>query len=928
MKKTLPGFEDAVYNTLDVARRCNLDLHHYDGKTLHMPNFEIPPDYKTKQDYLRALIYKGAEERYNGVTQEIRDRIERELEVIFGQDFTGYFLIVWDYINFARKNGISVGPGRGSAAGSVVAYALKITDIDPLRFGLLFERFLNPERISPPDIDTDFSDQRRDELIRYVQERYGKDRVAQIATFGTIGAKNAVRDVARVLGLPPAEGDRISKMIPDGLGVTLESALADVPELRRLREQDSVHEELFRHALAIEGMARQTSTHAAGVIIAPDDLAKFTPLMRGANKEEDVSTQYEMKNLEMIGLLKMDFLGLKNLSVIDGAVDIIHKRYDKSFDINTIPLDDKKTFELLGKGKTNGVFQLESTGMKEILKKLEPEYFSDIIALLALYRPGPLGSGMVDDFINRKKGISEIVYDHPSLEPILKETYGIILYQEQVMQIANVIAGFSLGQADLMRRAMGKKKTDILDKIENEFYEGAKKNAVDINIAKRLWSLIYKFAGYGFNKSHSAAYAIITYRTAFMKANFPDAFMASILTTDMGDTNKVVKYVSDCQDMGIKVMPPDVNNSDVDFTATNEGIRFGLAAIKNVGENAVRAIIQERGKNGKYKSLDDFCARAKNNILSKSLIESLVRAGTFDTMGHTRATLVDAIPRAVELAQKVQKDKSAGQDSLFGDIFEEDSDVEDSIREELPELDHKDLLRDEKALLGIFITGHPLSEYDSELSLFVTDRAGDLFEKKELGKVRMAGIVSDLKKKKIKSGDRMGLFNLEDQTGSVEVAIMPDLLTEKESIITEGEIMVVEGVAQLRGDSVSVRADMIMTLAEAWPRFIREMHLNLTSSQLSNDQLLRLKGTLLQSNGSARVVLHVKFPDIGTVDYELEHSYFITPNHDLKKKMDELFDRDAVSLKATNAFSTPAKKNGNRWNNNKYPAKPKNAGNN
>ncbi|MDX9754610.1 MAG: DNA polymerase III subunit alpha [bacterium] len=917
MKTSLPGFEDAIENTAQVAQLCNLELK-YDGRTLHMPSFEIPKAFETKVDYLRDLVYKGAKERYGEVTDAIHSRIETELDVIIGQDFTGYFLIVWDYINFARQKKISVGPGRGSAAGSVVAYCLYITDIDPLQFGLLFERFLNPERISPPDIDTDFSDKRRDELIRYVQEKYGKDKVAQIATFGTIGAKNAVRDVARVMGLPAVEGDRIAKMIPDGLGVTLEQALADVPELRRLREQDSVHEELFRHALAVEGMARQTSTHAAGVIIAPDTLTKFTPLMRGANKEEDVSTQYEMKNLELIGLLKMDFLGLKNLSVIDGAVEIIHQRYNPDFDINTIPLDDKKTYELLGKGRTNGVFQLESTGMKEILKKLEPEHFSDIIALLALYRPGPLGSGMVDDFINRKKGIAEIVYDHPSLEPILKETYGIILYQEQVMQIANIIAGFTLGQADLMRRAMGKKKVEILEKMENDFYEGAKRKNVDLNIAKRLWNLIFKFAGYGFNKSHSAAYAVITYRTAYLKAHYPDAFMASILTTDMGDTNKVVKYVRDCEEMGILVLPPNVNHSDMDFTATDEGIRFGLAAIKNVGTGAVRTIIQERKKKGKYKSLDDFCERAKNGVLSKSLIESLIRAGAFDSMGHTRATCLHALPDAVERAQKVQKDKAAGQDSLFGDFLDENASAEDTIKEELPELEKSELLKYEKLLLGFYFSGHPLAKFENELSLFVTGQAGNMMDKEDQTKVRLAGIVSNLKKKKTKNGDRMGTFLLEDQTGSVEVAVMPNLLTEREEVIKDDEILIVEGVASQRGDTVSIRADQLLPVDEAWQKFIKEMHIQVKSTQLDETQLTRLKGTLLQANGSVRVVMHIHFPEIGILDYELEHAFFVVPSHDLKNRIEELFTEDCVRFKAINGFTTPNPKNGNRYGN-KYP---------
>ncbi len=896
----MPDYVDAVENTALVAEQCQLELN-YDGSKLIMPNYEIPEDAGTYEDYLRKLVYDGAKERYGEVTQEVKDRIERELDIIIGSDFTGYFLIVWDYMNFARKQGISVGPGRGSAAGSVVAFCLYITDIDPLKHGLLFERFLNPERISPPDIDTDFSDKRRDEVIRYVQEKYGSDRVAQIATFGTIGAKNAVRDVARVLGLPAVEGDRIAKLIPDGLGVTLQQALDDVPELRRIRDQDAVHQELFRHALKIEGMARNTSTHAAGVIIAPDDLRLFTPLMRGADKENDISTQYEMKILESIGLLKMDFLGLKNLSVIDGAIESIHERHDPNFDITNVTLDDPKTYELLCKAKTNGVFQLESTGMKEILRKLGPETFSDIIALLALYRPGPLGSGMVEDFIKRKHGEAQIVYDHPSLEPILKETYGIILYQEQVMKIANVIAGFTLGQADIMRRAMGKKKVELLNRMETEFYEGAKEKGVDKAIAQRLWSLIYKFAGYGFNKSHSAAYAIITYRTAYLKAHFPAEFMASLLTTDMNDTNKVVKYVNECNDSGILVLPPDINQSKETFTATDEGIRFGLAAIKGVGMNAVRSIIKEREKNGAFKSIFDFCERAEAGILSRSLLENLIRAGTFDSMGYNRATLLNAYPSALERAQGILRDKAIGQGSLFS-AFEEDEDQQDIPIEEKPELDRAEILQYEKSLLGMYITGHPLNDFGMELSLFARNKAADLIDKQDSSKVQLMGIATEIKKKKTRNGDRMALMILEDMTGTVEVAIMPASLEKYEEILQEESILIVEGISSQRGDQISVRADRIMTVEEGWNKYVREMHVQIQTDNLDDDCMQRLRGCFLENAGDVPIILHIGVPEVGTVDYSIS-DFKVRPSRELKLRLEDFIQEGAVSFSRTNGSS-------------------------
>ncbi len=865
-----------------------------------MPYYEIPEGETSYVDYLRKLVYQGAKERYGELTPEIEQRIEKELDVIIGSDFTGYFLIVWDYMNFARKKKISIGPGRGSAAGSVVAYSLYITDIDPLQHGLLFERFLNPDRISPPDIDTDFSDKRRDEVIRYCQEKYGSDRVSQIATFGTIGAKNAVRDLARVMGLPAVEGDRIAKLIPDGLGVSLKDALNDVPELRQLRDKDATHKELFRHALAVEGMVRQTSTHAAGIIIAPDALWKFTPLMRGANKDEDVSTQYSMKSLESIGLLKMDFLGLKNLSVIDGAVEIIHKRHDPNFDITKVSLDDEKTYELLGRGKTNGVFQLESTGMKEILRKMQPGTFSDIVALLALYRPGPLGSGMVEDFIKRKRGEAEITYDHELLEPILRETYGIILYQEQVMKIANVIAGFTLGQADIMRRAMGKKQEKLLMEMEKDFYAGAEKNGVSRQIAQRLWSLIFKFAGYGFNKSHSAAYAVITYRTAYLKAHYPAAFLASLLTTDMNDTNKLVKYINDANDYGISVLPPDINQSEEVFTVTDGGIRFGLAAIKSVGTNAVRSIIREREKNGPYKSLYDLCARAEPRILNKSILEGLIRAGAFDSFNHSRATLLELYSSSMERANGILRDKAIGQASLFSDLDEDDDEDEDVTIEELPELDKSEILQYEKKLLGIYITGHPLADIQPELRIFARDLAGELIEKTDLGKVRLAGIVTELKKKKIKSGDRMALMMLEDMSGTVEIAIMPNLLEPKESILREDAIFIVDGQASQRGDQVSVRADKIMTLEEGWREFVREMHVTVAATSLDDERLYRFKGRLLETPGETPVILHLNFPEIGTVDYHLDAEYKVQPSRELKLALEDIFEKGSVLFKSSN----------------------------
>ena len=910
MRNQLPDFSDALDNTRDIARRCNLELK-YDGKTLHMPKFEIPSEEESKEAFLRRLVWKGAGERYGTVTEEIRERIERELAVIIGQNFTAYFLIVWDFMRYAHEQGISTGPGRGSAAGSVVAYCLRITDIDPLEHVLLFERFLNPDRISPPDIDIDFSDLRRDEVIRYVQNKYGHDHVAQIATFGTIGAKNAIRDVGRVMAIPPSECDRICKLVPEQLGISLEEALKESPELRQLRDQDPRYRELFERAMSIEGMVRQTSTHAAGVIIAPTELTQYTPLMRGADKEEDICTQYSMKSLEKIGLLKMDFLGLKNLSIIDRCLQLIRETRGEEIDIARIPLDDYPTYELLGRAKTNGVFQLESTGMKDILKKLKPTQFSDLVAILALYRPGPLGSGMVDDFIKRKHGRQKITYDHPLLEPILRETYGTILYQEQVMRIASAIAGFTLGQADIMRRAMGKKDLELLNEQKNLFLEGAVKNNVPRETASKLWDLIHHFAGYGFNKSHSAAYAIITYRTAWLKAHYPKEFLAALMTADMGNTTQINKYRKDSKEMAIEILPPDINQSGEDFSITSTGIRFGLAAIKNVGAGAVKCMIRERERKGLYRSLQDFCVRAEPGAINRGVVESMIRAGAFDSLGHTRNTLLTALPDVLERAQGEARDRATGQISLFGDMDEEETREEEL--KELPELPGDELLRYEKLLLGNYITGHPLAEYESELNLFSTVSAEELNdESASLDAVRVAGIIVEVKRRTAKaSGDRFAILTLEDLTGTVEVAVMPKVLEAKGHLIAEERIVVVSGRGERRGDQVSVRADTLCTLEEAWSQYIARVHIRMQASGMDDHRLKSLGEMLQQHPGRIPVTLHILIPGMGEVLYEVEQSFHVNPGPDLQESVELLLDEESVWF----GKKSPASSSGNGYGN-------------
>ncbi|MCA9430499.1 MAG: DNA polymerase III subunit alpha, partial [Candidatus Omnitrophica bacterium] len=848
MWKELGQYEEALKNTTEIANRCNVEIEK-SGNSLIMPKFEAP-EKVSNTDFLRELTYQGLWERYFDHADEmdwdpteskpktltpigdppslpgdweaiakrlpkvVVDRAEFELEILDSKGYNEYFLIVWDFIDFARKRDIAVGPGRGSAAGSIVAYALRITDIDPLQFGLIFERFLNPERESPPDIDTDFSDKRRDEVIRYCAERYGSESVSQIATFSRMGAKQVVRDVARVMGMPASEGNRIAKLIPNELNIKLGKALQDAPELEAVRHEDPQHEKLFEIALAIEGTIRQTSVHAAGIVIGPESLINLCPLMKTNNGES--CTQYEHKHLEDLGLVKMDFLGLKTLSVIEDTVKAIQDS-GREFDMAEIPLDDPKAYALLQKGRTNGIFQLESAGMKDLIKKLHPETFYDVIPLVALYRPGPLQSGMVDKFIARKHGREMTVYDHPDLEELLSETYGTILYQEQVMQIASKIAGYSLGEADMLRRAMGKKKVEEMQKQKTRFMEGAAAKGYDKAMADKLFDTIEYFAGYGFNKSHSAAYGVIAYQTAYLKANYPGEFMAAAMTNDRNNTDKVVRYVSDCREMGIPVLPPDINLSHENFTVTSSGILFGLWGIKGVGEAAVRAIIREREENGPYKNLQDFCERIDGGVVNSKIIDCLIRTGAFVSFGKKRSQLLAAYPEAIAGAAAIHKDRASGQANLFGDMVAEAS-SEDLEYPDLPELTDSEILQDEKKLLGFYISGHPLSEHATEIQKLSTHQAADIteIEPDQSFPVRIVGIITSVQKRKTKNGDTMANIRVEDLTGEFVGTLFPNLYQTTESLLFEGSIVAVEGFAKQGRDQPEVTVDALKPLKASW----------------------------------------------------------------------------------------------------------------
>jgi DNA polymerase III subunit alpha len=893
---------EAIANTVTIADQCNLEL---DFKTYHFPHFE-PPAGKTLDELLEDEAAQGLEARLVSIREKLadfgpereqayRDRLRIELDCIKQMGFPGYFLIVADFINWAKDNGIPVGPGRGSAAGSLVAYAIRITDIDPLPYNLLFERFLNPERISMPDIDVDFCTDRREEVIQYVNEKYGRDKVCQIITFGTMAARGVIRDVGRVLDMTYGDVDRIAKLVPEVLGITLADALKQEPKLTELANADAKVKELLEIALRLEGLARHASTHAAGVVVAPNDLEEYCPVYKD-QKTGVINTQYSMKYVEKIGLVKFDFLGLKNLTVIDNAVKLIRAGKDPAFDITRLRDDDRESYELISSGNTTGIFQLESSGMKEMLVKLKPSCFEDVIAACALYRPGPLGSGMVDDFIDRKHGRKKVTYDLPQLEPILKDTYGVIVYQEQVMQIARTLAGYSLGGADLLRRAMGKKDPAVMAKEKVPFLDGARQLGIDLAKAEAIFDLMAKFAEYGFNKSHSAAYALVAYQTAFLKAHYPVEFMAALLTEDMGNTDKVVKNINDCRDMGIEVLPPDINASDLSFRVLGNSIRFGLGAIKNVGGGAIESIMEAR-QEGPYQDIFDFCERVDLRRVNRRVIESLGKSGAFDSTGARRAQLLAGLEDAMNLGQRLQQERDSAQVSLFGiaEIVRGNGNGGAKLPE-IPEWDEKSRLNYEKEALGFFITGHPLGRYAADIKrLASTDSAslGDLGDKTE---VRLCGIVAALKEHLTKKGERMGFVTLEDLVGSVEVVVLPNVYGAAVDLLKGDDPLLVSGVLEKGEKANKVIVNEIHYLRDVNERQTRVVHVTVNSPAVDPSQLDLLKGIMMRYQGSCRTFVHVVIPDQCATTIRLPDSYQVAPSEGLVNEVDGLFGYKAVSF--------------------------------
>ena len=808
MAALFPGRPGVLENTLKIAERCNVEIKF--GEYL-LPNYDIPEGY-TADEYFEKLCHEGFEKRYPNAGDQYKERLEYEIGVIKQMGFPGYFLVVQDFVRYAKSQGIKVGPGRGSAAGSMVAFCLEITNVDPMKYDLLFERFLNPERISMPDIDIDFCFERRPEVIEYVTQKYGEDKVAQIITFGTMAARAAIRDAGRVFDIPYGRVDKIAKMIPEGFNEgrpwTIDAAIEHVPELKDAYENDpEVTRQILDMAKNLEGLVRQDSIHAAGVVISDQELTNRTPVQRKG--EAEIVTQYSMGSIEKIGLLKIDFLGLRTLTVIDNAVKNINKKHGVDIDIDTIPDDDKTTYELLQKGETTGVFQLESTGMRSLLRDLQPTAFTDIIALLALYRPGPLGSGMVKDFVERKHGQKSISYPHEMLEPILKETYGVMVYQEQVMRIASTMAGFSMGQADTLRKAMGKKLPEVLTKLRRQFVEGSVENGVEEGLAGKIFDLIVHFAGYGFNKSHSTAYAVVSWQTAWLKAHYPVEFMAALLTSIMGNKDKVAQYINECRRMNVEILPPDVNESYRDFTVVGSSIRFGLSAVRNVGEGAIEGIISEREHGGQFKSIYDFCRRVGMGVLNKRTIESLIKGGAFDSCNVSRKQLLLTFEKAVDMGIRSQKDKAAGQFTIF-DMGDGDGganeDVKDPIDELVPEFEKHELLAYEKEMLGLYVSDHPLLGLADALANQTEFSTVELKEQKDGTIGWIGGIITKIKKINTKKGDIMLFIELEDLDGSVEVVVFPGTAEKYKTLIEVDKMVVIKGRLDVKEDEVKALA--------------------------------------------------------------------------------------------------------------------------
>ena len=932
MQALFSDIPEALANTVEIAKRCNLEIQL--GKSF-LPKFPIP-EGETEASYFCRVSREGLEQRlkvlldetaedYAVKRKEYEDRLQIELDVINNMGFPGYFLIVADFIQWSKDNGIPVGPGRGSGAGSLVAYALKITDLDPLKFDLLFERFLNPERVSLPDFDVDFCMEGRDRVIDYVAQTYGRDSVSQIITYGTMAAKAVVRDVGRVMGQPYGFVDRLAKMIPFEIGMTLPKALEESEDLKKAYENEEEVTAMLNMALSLEGLARNAGKHAGGVVISPTVLTDFSPLYCEEGGQS-VVTQFDKDDVEAVGLVKFDFLGLRTLTIIDWAVKHVNRRRaieaEEPLEIEHLPLEDKATFDLLQAANTTAVFQLESRGMKDLITRLQPDSFEDIVALVALFRPGPLQSGMVDDFINRKHGRAEVDYFHPDLEQVLTPTYGVILYQEQVMQIAQVLANYTLGGADMLRRAMGKKKAEVMAEQRELFMKGAVARGVDADLATHIFDLMEKFAGYGFNKSHSAAYALLSYQTAWLKAHYPAEFMAAVLSADMDNTDKVVGLIEDCHEQGVKVLPPDINQSIYQFSVPDEkSVLYGLGALKGVGEAALDGIISERESNGVFADLYDFCRRNDTRKVNRRVMEALIKSGAMDSLGPNRASLSASLSNAVQLAEQNQKNASVGQHDMFGSSEEPDAHASVHIIK-VDDWDDEIRLANEKETLGLYLTGHPITRYENELRRFTecrfskvpglvpeSERSGQGgggyggYRKKNKTQYCLAGLLIGMRVRKTKTGSKIVTGVLDDRTARIEVVLYEDVFEQYGSALVKDKVCVIVGSVSYDdfNAAYSVNANTIYTITQAREKFARGLQIKFDRSKAngswSETNVTKQLTEVLHTYREGNCPVNIEYNSGKDVSqFVLGEEWNVVPSDDLLTRLDKVFGAEHIEI--------------------------------
>ena len=883
MSQVFGDFPELLSRTLDIADRCSVELKPTDNP---FPDFAVPPGFDI-DSYFTKVVQDGFQERLKQLKvqldagnlehsiAEYEQRLEDEIAIIQTMKYTGYFLIVWDLIRYSSENGIPVGPGRGSAAGSLVSYSMRITDIDPLQYGLLFERFLNPERVTLPDIDIDFCMNRRAEVIDYVTQKYGREQVSQIITFGTMAARGVIRDTGRGMQMSYSEVDRLAKMIPAELHITLDKAMAQNKELKSLVAKDERVREVMEIAQKLEGLARHASMHAAGVVIAPRPLIDLVPLYKSG--KDEIMTMYPMTDVEKMGLLKMDFLALTTLTVIDDTIKMLASREGVTLDIDSLALDDDETYKLFSNGLTSGVFQFESSGMRDILRKFKPSSIEHLTALNALYRPGPIGGGMIDDFIKRKHGQKMVTFEIPELRGILEETYGVIVYQEQVMQIANLLGGYTLGEADLLRRAMGKKKPKEMAAHREKFVSGSKdKGFTDSTKITKIFDLMEQFAGYGFNKSHSAAYAVLAYRTGYLKAHYPSYFMAAVLTSERGNTDKIVKYINECREMHISILPPDINSSDVNFTPSHNGIRFGLAAIKNVGETAIRSIVDGKP----FHSMFDVCERVDLRTVNKRVIESLIKAGAFDSLGQDRSLLYNNVDRAIDWGQRKQHEAEVGQGGLFSSFNDEPEDGSDMMALVEPWSEAVQLAH-EKETLGFYITGHPLRRHLNQIKTLTNATTTDLSDKAPSSEIVIGGVVAQLRTMRTKKGDPMGVLLLEDLEGTVEILIFPDTYSKRRDIIIADAPIIVKGKLDKDESNIKILASDIIPVDQAQAQLSTTVTVAIDALSAPADLAKRLQPMIEEKSGHAELVFELRYLN--------RYTAFVRPNPYLKVLPDKEF---------------------------------------